>query len=165
MLVCPIHPAPLKSTVFHEASSKAFACLTSHAQAPCSINVYGLFNTLVMYARYTILAFRHTGSYYLHSASSTLRSHPVSSVQTQSIFHQPQPTPNVPAYHVALDGFGLCSVGVERLTQHTRVEEAIYAKEDQNQQNENIKQRNRRRMLVNRRERKKSAMCYGSSEL
>jgi hypothetical protein len=33
---------------------------------------------------------------------------------------------NIPAYHVALDGFVLRSICVECLTKHSRIEEAIY---------------------------------------
>lgn len=50
---------------------------------------------------------------------------------TSLVLGQSQPPPNVSANHVALDGFDLCSVGIERLTEHTRVEEAIYTQEEQ----------------------------------
>jgi hypothetical protein len=43
-----------------------------------------------------------------------------------SVLSQSQPPPNIPAYHVALDGFVLRSICVECLTKHSRIEEAIY---------------------------------------
>lgn len=48
------------------------------------------------------------------------------SVLSTSVLSQSQPPPNIPAYHVALDGFVLRSIGVECLPKHSRIEEAIY---------------------------------------
>ena len=48
------------------------------------------------------------------------------SALSTSVLSQSQPPPNIPAYHVALDGFVLRSIGVECLTKHSRIEEAIY---------------------------------------
>jgi hypothetical protein len=53
------------------------------------------------------------------------RSQSYSTLST-SVLSQPQPPPNIPAYHVALDGFVLRSICVECLTKHSRIEEAIY---------------------------------------
>jgi hypothetical protein len=43
-----------------------------------------------------------------------------------SVLSQPQPPPDIPAYNVALDGFVVRSIGIESLTEHSRIEEAIY---------------------------------------
>merc|ERR1712137_161855 len=50
------------------------------------------------------------------------------SALSTSVLSQSQPPPNIPAYHVALDGFVLRSIGVECLTKHSRIEEAISTK-------------------------------------
>ena len=70
---------------------------------------------------------------YKTTALPTLQPNPffpfTSTPSQHSVLSQPQPPSNVPAYNVALDGFGLCAIGVERLPQHASVEEAICAGE------------------------------------